>query len=331
MLLYEARSRPGDWSFWDPISSKSSHHPTITVGAWPNISTGNTRATTPAIEALQESVSDDEDADGDAKPRGSSHSRPQLHPQRSTLVIGMVEVCGQPSIVENRRLQVRCSILTAAQTASDYKRCDSTHPAGCPRCKTPMPAVCCDLCHPAHFAKYYKHDELPAKRGAGKSSLTLDRSQWTPTDKKVFAELFRWRQDKALSVLGINSLKTFGPQLFMSDEVIERLVKCIHFDKISTVDELRREVDWSEDMVDVLLQKAAMAMRELLSSERAQRAGRLGTSGLPHETEGVPRCYAFDPPTSSNSSAADTHRAFQSSRPITAAHLFIKSACELLI
>lgn len=54
-----------------------------------------------------------------------------------------------------------------------------------------------------------------------------------------------WRQKATVDMYGLAVFKDVGSALVLNDRLLERLVDCAHHGKIRTVEDLRREVDWS--------------------------------------------------------------------------------------
>ena len=64
------------------------------------------------------------------------------------------------------------------------------------------------------------------------------------------AALSEWRSEKAMDKLGETDFLEYGVILFMSDEIFHRLVDCFHYGKISTVESIRKETRWRQDLTD---------------------------------------------------------------------------------
>lgn len=140
-----------------------------------------------------------------------------------------------------------------SRPANDYKQCNPEAPDGCPRCKPIESTICCDMHSPEYFeAKLGPYDTkaAPVKRAPYKSSLKVERKDWVERDYQFLTKLMEWRVEKGTECFGMNALHTFGPQLFLSDDIVERLVKCYHCNKISTIEDFKREIDWNTDYIE---------------------------------------------------------------------------------
>ena len=86
---------------------------------------------------------------------------------------------------------------------------------------------------------------FPTSKGAGKSrGLKLEQDEETDQDKRLRDELWTWRQEKAILMLGLCFYEDYGTCMFMDDDVIERIILCAHHKKIIEVDDIRKETSW---------------------------------------------------------------------------------------
>jgi len=69
----------------------------------------------------------------------------------------------------------------------------------------------------------------------------------TTTDRKLQHALFDWREEHASSKFRPAVLESFGAGLFLSDDIITRIVDCAHVSKLHTVSQLIKETRWQED------------------------------------------------------------------------------------
>lgn len=66
-------------------------------------------------------------------------------------------------------------------------------------------------------------------------------------DRKLFLELEKWRDERAIEALGCANFEEWGAEMFMSDETLQRLVDCAHVGKLQTVEAIHRETRWRKD------------------------------------------------------------------------------------
>lgn len=59
-----------------------------------------------------------------------------------------------------------------------------------------------------------------------------------------------WRREQATAILGQQKVRKWGAILFMSDEIVQRIVDCAHGGKISTAEHIAKETQWRRDYVD---------------------------------------------------------------------------------
>ena len=71
----------------------------------------------------------------------------------------------------------------------------------------------------------------------------------TSQDNDLKQALEHWRHEKALSKFRATTIQTLGVRIFMSNQVISRIVGCAHYHKITTVDDLLKETDWMRERV----------------------------------------------------------------------------------
>ncbi|KAG6863712.1 hypothetical protein C0991_003752 [Blastosporella zonata] len=81
-------------------------------------------------------------------------------------------------------------------------------------------------------------------RNAGKSNLKA--FDHTPADKDLKLAIYQWRREEARKQFLPNILSIYGTKLLMTNDIIDRLVKCFHWKKDlkDTVD-LQRETGWT--------------------------------------------------------------------------------------
>ena len=73
---------------------------------------------------------------------------------------------------------------------------------------------------------------------------------------ELAAALNKWRQRTTARIYGDAVLRDVGSSLVLPNELLERLVDCAHFGKMSSMDHLRREIDYdlSEELGLEILQ-----------------------------------------------------------------------------
>lgn len=69
-------------------------------------------------------------------------------------------------------------------------------------------------------------------------------------DMDMKLELRAWREEQAVAILGRMTVRKWGAILFMSDEIIQRILDCVHANKISTAYHIAKETRWRRDYVD---------------------------------------------------------------------------------
>ncbi|KAF7971228.1 hypothetical protein HWV62_21642 [Athelia sp. TMB] len=69
-------------------------------------------------------------------------------------------------------------------------------------------------------------------------------------DLDLKLELRAWQREQAMVVLGHMMVQKWGVILFMSDEILQRIVDCTHKHKIAMADQIVKETCWQCDYVD---------------------------------------------------------------------------------
>lgn len=59
-----------------------------------------------------------------------------------------------------------------------------------------------------------------------------------------------WRREQAIAILGQQKVRKWGAVLFMSDEIVQRLVDCAHDGKIRTAEHIAKETRWRGDYIE---------------------------------------------------------------------------------
>ena len=130
----------------------------------------------------------------------------------------------------------------------DSKHCDLTSPNGCTRCAPKTSLVCCDLCHSNHLTIGFDPACKTVNVRAPQRS-SIKPFKMTSRDKDLKTALLNWRREQAITKFGNVLVRTYGPNIFMSDEIVERIVICVHGDKLKTATHISKETHWCEDRV----------------------------------------------------------------------------------
>jgi ATP-dependent DNA helicase RecQ len=129
-------------------------------------------------------------------------------------------------------------------TDSDHFACDPTNPAGCQHCIIRQPAVCCALCNPQIFTDFAHSDPaLRPKRTRKRSSIP----DYTPDqyDTGLRDALNEFREQETVKKFGKSRLKNSGPGLIMPNDILKRIIDCVHAQKITNKEDLQHETRWS--------------------------------------------------------------------------------------
>lgn len=196
--------------------------------------------------------------------------------------------------------------------ASDHNMC---RPGGCTRCGPIPPTICCDMNFPDLVdlvfgppppvsrpripspAPDVSTNLLPHSSDAAASSIqpTLPTSQGnvqvkktktcinpyisTETDKHLRTALTRWRKQQTIDTHGHAILKAVGSALVLPNGVMDRIVDCAHYGVLGSMQDLRREIQWSrvdefgEQVLELIKKNAAPPppVQNMPSAPRAPR------------------------------------------------------------
>ncbi|KAI9434782.1 P-loop containing nucleoside triphosphate hydrolase protein [Lactarius indigo] len=149
--------------------------------------------------------------------------------------------------------------------------------SNCLRCVVKGSRLCCDICNPGSFilplpkTSASKQSRAPSKFKAGRYELTS-------TDTRLKTALQDWRRNQLLSTVGDDDM--FGPQLIMTDDVLERLVELAHFEQVSDLASIHAQVSWrytdrwGAEILDII-EKHIPPVNAGLSRPALQPAGNL--------------------------------------------------------
>ncbi|KAF8961254.1 hypothetical protein BDZ97DRAFT_1621327, partial [Flammula alnicola] len=126
----------------------------------------------------------------------------------------------------------------------EHLACNVEMKAGCTRCSIPSSRLCCDIHNPAEFIQYripaIPSTHIPA-RSRIKPNLTMSAS-----NIQLRNALEDWREAATEQHYGYSSLVDFGGTLVMPTDVLNQIVVCAHFGKITTKDDLAKETRWDK-------------------------------------------------------------------------------------
>ncbi|KAF8170078.1 P-loop containing nucleoside triphosphate hydrolase protein [Pholiota molesta] len=126
--------------------------------------------------------------------------------------------------------------------------CDPEFSTGCSRCKPRALTLCCDLCQPDAFAMFDPTNTDKAARAPSKSHVKA--AEPTENSQKLQAALFDWREQNARIKFDAEILQDMGSFIFLSNQLISRIIDCARADKIGTVALLFKETAWRKEWVE---------------------------------------------------------------------------------
>lgn len=131
-------------------------------------------------------------------------------------------------------------------TAFSPTDCRPELPSGCPRCGENGSPICCDVEHPNYF-KTFSIPPLKVDHTMCRSRIKpVKLNERTAADVKLIDALEDWCEATTKTRYGEAALLDFGPSLIMSTRVLDRIIDCVHHNKISSVQDLAHETRWDE-------------------------------------------------------------------------------------
>ncbi|KAG2093560.1 hypothetical protein BD769DRAFT_1370648 [Suillus cothurnatus] len=128
-------------------------------------------------------------------------------------------------------------------TDPDHLAYDPSCLEGCLRCAPTLPEICCDIHHPNAFSFFDTTVTLAPSKVPYCSRLT--KYEMGSKEHELCDVLEDWREAATKRIYGDSNLNDYGPSLVMPNSVLERIVDCAHYKKIVTIDDLRKETQWS--------------------------------------------------------------------------------------
>ncbi|OJT09442.1 hypothetical protein TRAPUB_13660 [Trametes pubescens] len=117
--------------------------------------------------------------------------------------------------------------------------------AGCTRCGLAPSAVCCSLCSPSHPAFSFLPSPTDISRpSAPRASHIETKYNMNATDIAFRRALHDFRRAETLKTFGRAHLNNMGTGMIMGDEELSRIADCARARKLSSLDELFKEVKW---------------------------------------------------------------------------------------
>ena len=83
-----------------------------------------------------------------------------------------------------------------------------------------------------------------ADSGRKKGKSKVAKYESGPLDLSLYTALDSWRLKRTITAYGEGALRDFGPSMILPNTMLDRIVDCAHWNKIKSVDDLRRETDW---------------------------------------------------------------------------------------
>ena len=124
--------------------------------------------------------------------------------------------------------------------------CQPELPSGCPRCGENTSLICCDIEHPISFHSL-QTPPVKVDRAMRRSRVEpIKLSDRSTADMKLVDALENWHEETTKARYGDATLLDFGPSLIMSTKVLDRIINCVHHQKISSLQDLARETRWDK-------------------------------------------------------------------------------------
>lgn len=111
----------------------------------------------------------------------------------------------------------------------------------CPRCVVAVPRLCCDTCNPDSFILPPTTTSAP-KQTRAPNRIKVGEYGMSSVDRRLKTALEEWRSTQLEGTIGDDEM--FGPQLIMTDDVLERLVGLARSGKVSDLSSIQTQVNW---------------------------------------------------------------------------------------
>jgi hypothetical protein len=137
---------------------------------------------------------------------------------------------------------------------------------------------------------------MQERQCSGSQKSTIKPFEVTSSNWDLKATLLNWRREQAITRFGNVLVRTYGPNLFMSDEIVERIIVCAHWDKLKTAAHILKETHWCEDWVDDYADSLLALIKTYsipLSASTSVRESTLSSSATPNvqkQRRAPPRC-----------------------------------------
>jgi ATP-dependent DNA helicase RecQ len=157
----------------------------------------------------------------------------------------------------NKNLSKFFFFLLSPQFTSDvvsdgHLHCDPAAPQGCERCRPRAKILCCDLCHRQSFDEFCVREThffkmtVTARRSV--IPVSYQRSLLTSGLEDA---IYEWRDNRAREHVGEGLVRRLGSQVFMTEDIVDRILGCWMFNKITDISDLCRETTWPQDLIEV--------------------------------------------------------------------------------
>lgn len=112
----------------------------------------------------------------------------------------------------------------------------------CARCSIKLSRYCCDICNPAALqSRLFPSLPLPSTRA--KHKFTIKPYEMTTRGHDLHQELLHWRDFKVLEE-DLDGDNFFGPQIIMSNKILDRIIDLAHYSKIISTTALFEQTHW---------------------------------------------------------------------------------------
>lgn len=114
----------------------------------------------------------------------------------------------------------------------------------CLRCEPPPSNICCDKDTPELLQRLPAVEPYPFSKRPARSKMPKGYMPGK-TEEEVTAALETWREAASLAWLSPEHQDFHGGAAVLSDKVLRTIVRCAANGKIKSIDDLRRETQWS--------------------------------------------------------------------------------------
>lgn len=121
--------------------------------------------------------------------------------------------------------------------------CDNTTPMDCTHCQPKPSHLCCDLCNSSNFEDLTAATIPKPARAPVKSNVKPYKM--VNGDHKLKQAILDWQKQWMITMFGLILTWKYGANYLLPDDLVQRIIDCVHASKLISVESLKRETHWT--------------------------------------------------------------------------------------